>query len=200
LTLEEYLYEELPYLAKARVRLHLMSCSACRNRLESLRRFSRMLSAIPREEPPAGFLDDLVKSIDTWGVPTPAAVMDHEEQVPVARGPAIKVRWALGAIMFLVSSVLQWQYGDYLPRYLNGSYLSTLKGLQSLWESVRSGALWRSITQVVAAVRTDGISALRILGTTLPTQIAGVVVFGGIVTAVFISQLKASRRKGENRR
>ncbi len=198
MTLEAYLYEDLSYMAKARLRLHLMLCSACRRRLESLSQFSRMLSKIPREEPPAGFVDDLMKAVDGWGVPTPAAAADQEDQAPAVRGPALRVRWALGAVMFVVSTIFQWQYGDYLPRYLSGSYISTLKGLQSLWEFVRSGALWQNTAQVISAIRADEFSALEILRTALPTQVAGVIVFGGIVTAVFVSQLKASRRKGGN--
>jgi hypothetical protein len=72
--------------------------------------------------------------------------------------------------------------------------------LQTLWDFVRSGALWQSIRQIFAAIQTDGLSALGILGTTIPVQIAGVIVFGGIVTAVFVSQLKASRNRGEGHR
>ncbi len=196
MTLEAYLYEDLPFLRKTRVRVHLMLCAACRKRLAGLREFSKMLSEVPLEEPPGGFMDDLVKSIDTWGEPTPVAPALEDEQVPI-RGPSAKLRWALGAAMFVVSTILQWQYGDYLPQYLSGSYLSGLKSLGQVWEYISSGAFWRNTLLVIEAVRTDGLSALEILGTSIPTQIAGVIVFGGIVTAVFVSQLKASRNRRE---
>lgn len=196
MTLEAYLYEDLPYLPKTRVRVHLMFCPSCRERLADLRDFTAMLSEIPLEEPPAGFLEGLVKDVDNWGDPTPAAAEDEDEQESVHL-PSLRLRWALGALMFIVSSVVQWQYGEYLPGYLSGSYLTGIKGLGQVWDFIRTGAFWRNTLQVIEAVRTDGLSALEILGTSIPTQIAGVVVFGGIVTAVFISQLKASRTRRE---
>lgn len=195
--LEALIYEDLPVLKRLTVLAHLMVCAGCRKRLQDLRAFSEVLSKTDFEEPPADFVMDLVKSIDAWGVPTPAPSVEESDQTAPLHGPALRWRWALGAVMFLASSFLQWQYGDYLPQYLSSNYISTLKGLQGVWNYIWSGALWRSISEVVSAVRTDGLSALRILGTTIPSQIAGVVVFGGIVTAVFVSQLRALRRRGE---
>ena len=195
--LEAYMYGDLPGLKVLRVRLHLMFCATCRMRLQSLRRFSEALSSMPLEEPPPELLDGLVSSIDGWGAPTPAAPGEEDRSHEV-RGPELKLRWALGAVFFVISTVLQWQYGEYLPQYLSGSYIWTLKGLQSAWEFVVSGSLWDYFAEVVSAIRTDGFSALRILGRALPAQVAGVIVFGGIVTAVFISQLKGMRQKGEN--
>ena len=113
-TLEAYLYEDLPYLQNARVRVHLAFCKSCRKRLLDLRNFSAMLSQIPIEEPPDGFVDDILSSMERWGDPTPVAVADEEDQVPVC-GPSAKVRWALGTLLFVASSFVQWQYGDYLP-------------------------------------------------------------------------------------
>jgi len=199
-TLEAYIYGDLGALERLRVLAHFPVCPACRERLEGLRRFSEALSEMPLEEPPAGFASDLVRAIDTWGVPTPGAAEEEGEQTRPVRGTALRLRWVLGAFVFLVSSFVQWRYGDYLPRYLSGNYVFSLKGLQTLWDFVRSGALWQSIRQIFAAIQTDGLSALGILGTTIPVQIAGVIVFGGIVTAVFISQLKASRNRGEGHR
>lgn len=199
ITLEEYLYQDLSCLDRVRVRLHLAVCPMCRERLQGLRRFSRCLLEVPLEEPPREFMDDLVRAMDSWGVPTPAASGEDEQAVD-ARVPSLRVRWALGVFLFVVSTVLQWQYADQLPHYMSGSYLSNLKGLGSLWDSIVSGALWQNTVQVFAAIRTDGLSALEILGSTLPTQIAGVIVFGGIVTAVFISHIRASRRRGEGHR
>ena len=195
-TLEAYLYEDLPYLQNARVRVHLAFCKSCRKRLLDLRNFSAMLSQIPIEEPPDGFVDDILSSMERWGDPTPVAVADEEDQVPVC-GPSAKVRWALGTLLFVASSFVQWQYGDYLPGYLSSSYLTGLKGLGQMWEFFRSGAWWQTTVQVFQAVRTDGLGALEILGTSIPTQLAGVIVFGGIVTAVFVGQLRASRGKRE---
>jgi len=195
-TLEAYLYEDLPYLQKARVRIHLAFCKSCQKRLADLCNFTAMLSRIPIEEPPEGFLEDVLSSMDEWGDPTPAAVEDEEDQIPV-RGPSAKVRWALGTLLFVVSSLVQWQYGDYLPSYLSSSYLTGLRGLGEMWEFFRSGAWWQTTVQVFQAVQTDGLGALEILGTSIPTQIAGVIVFGGIVTAVFVSQYRASRGKRE---
>lgn len=194
--LESYLYEDLSYVQRTRVRVHLVLCKGCRKRLEDLRQFNAMLSEIPLEEPPAGFLDDVLSSLDNWGDPTPAAAEDEEDQIPV-RGPSLKVRWALGTLLFVVSSFVQWHYGEYLPSYLSSSYMSGLKGLGQMWEYFRSGAWWQATVQVFQAVRTDGLGALEILGTSIPTQIAGVIVFGGIVTAVFIGQFRASRRGKE---
>lgn len=198
-TLEAYVYEDLPYLQKARVRVHLALCKRCQKRLRALEHFSEMLSQIPREEPPVGFLDDILTSMDEWGDPTPVAAIEEDDQVPV-RGPSARVRWALGTVFFVVSSFIQWQYGEYFPSYLSGSYLTGLRGLGQVWEFFRSGG-WRQTTvHVFEAVRTDGLGALEILGTSLPTQIAGVLVFGGIVTAVFVSQYRASRGKREGHR
>lgn len=198
--LEALIYDDLPALKRLSVRAHLVLCADCRKRLERLRAFSEALSKVDFEEPPADFVLDLVKSVDSWGVPTPVPVVEEDSQSAPLHGAALRWRWALGAMMFAISGFLQWRYGDYLPGFLSGNYVSTLKGLQSLWDFVWSGALWQNITQVVAAIRTDGISALQILGNTLPSQVAGVVVFGGIVTAVFVSQLRASRRRGEGHR
>jgi len=195
-TLEAYLYEDLPLLATLRIRFHLAFCGDCRARLEVLRRFSEALSALPAEEPPDGFFERIVSSMDTWGVPTPAAIDDDQQEE--VRGPGLRLRWAFGAALFVASTILQWEYGDRLPEYLGGSYLWTLKGLRSAWEFVTSGALRSYLSELVAAIRTDGFSAFRILGRALPAQVAGVLVFGGIVTAVFISQLKGMRQKGEN--
>ena len=200
MVLEAFVYNDLPMLRRLWVRSHLLVCRACRHRIEDLRSFSNALSGTAFEEPPAGFAFDLVKAVDSWGVPTPAAAVDESDQAASVHGPALRWRWAAGALMFLASSFLQWKLGDYLPQYLSGSYLSGLKGLQSLWDSIVSGALWQSIVLVIAAIRTDGLSALEIMGATIPTQIAGVVVFGGIVTAVFVSQMRASRRRGEGHR
>ena len=198
ITLEAYLYEDLPPLMTLRVRFHLAFCADCRARLEGLRRFSQVLSALRPEEPPDGFLEGIVSSMDSWGVPTPAAI--EEDQKKEARGPGLRLRWALGAALFVASTILQWEYGDRLPEYLGGSYVWTLKGLRSAWEFIASGALWAYLSELIAAIRTDGFSAFRILGRALPAQVAGVLVFGGIVTAVFISQLKGMRQKGENRK
>lgn len=198
-TLEAYLYEDLPYLQWVRVRAHLAFCRACRKRLADLRDFTQMLSRIPNEEPPAGFLDDILKSMENWGDPTPAPVEEESDQVTL-RGPSMKVRWALGTALFIVSTVVQWQYGEYLPKYLSGSYVSALKELGQVWEFFRSGAWWQSTLQIVQAFRTDRLGALEILGTSIPTQVLGVIVFGGIVTTVFIGQLKASRGKREGHR
>ncbi len=196
ITLEAYLYEDLSYLKRVRVRVHLMFCRSCRERLEGLRNFTGMLSSIPVEEPPAGFCDDIIKSMENWGDPTPVAAYDEDEQEAV-RGSSMRVRWALGTAFFILSTILQWQYGDYLPGYLSNSYVVGLKGLGQVWEFFRSGQWWQSTMLIVQAIRTDRLSALQILGTAIPTQVAGVVVFGGIVTAVFVSQLKASRARRE---
>ncbi|MGE5579351.1 MAG: hypothetical protein ACM3WU_04825 [Bacillota bacterium] len=198
MTLEAYIYEDLSYMQKIKVRVHLAFCCSCRKRLLDLRSFNKMLAEIPNEELPSGFLDNVLQSMDEWGDPTPVAAEEEEDQVIV--GPDMKVRWALGTLMFLVSGLIQWKYADYLPGFLSSGYLTGLKGLAEFWQYVRSGAWWQSVLQVIAAVRTDGLGALEILGDSLPTQIAGVVVFGGIVTAVFISQLKASRGKREGHR
>lgn len=197
--LEAYLYQDLPYLQKARVRVHLALCKRCQKRLHDLEHFSETLSKIPPEEPPAGFLDDILTSMDEWGDPTPVPAAEEDDQVPV-HGPSVRVRWALGTVFFLVSSFIQWQYGEYLPRYLSGSYLTGLRGLGQVWEFFRSGGWWQTTVHVFEAVRTDGLGALEILGTSIPTQIAGVLVFGGIVTAVFVSQFRASRGKREGHR
>jgi len=194
-TLEAYLYEDLSYIQKTKVRIHLAFCGRCRKRLLDLKNFSNMLSQIPSEELPPGFVDSILQSMEEWGDPTPVPVCDEEDQVVLR--PGMKVRWALGTLLFLVSGLIQWHYADYLPWFLSSSYVTGLKGLAEIWQYIRSGAWWQSVQQVVAAVRTDGLGALEILGGSLPTQIAGVVVFGGIVTAVFFSQLKASRGKRE---
>ncbi len=199
ITLEMYLYEDLPSLQKTRVRAHLVFCPACRKRLAELRTFSTIISKAPYEEMPEGFVDDIVKSLDNWGDPTPVAAPCEEEDQVVARGPAVKVRWAMGFLMFAISAAVQWLYGDYLPGFLTNGYVTGLKGVKGLWEYVSSGQWWQGALQVVNAVRTDGLGALEILGTALPTQVAGVVVFGGIVTAIFVNQLRASRGKREGR-
>lgn len=199
-TLEALIFGDLPALRRVYAKAHLTLCAGCRKRLGDLRSFSEALAKMEFEEPPADFVRDLVRSIDSWGVPTPAPVVQESDQEALLHGAALGWRWALVTALLVVSSLLQWQNGDYLPQYLSGNYVSTLKSLGYFWDSVWSGALWQNIAQVMTAIRTDGLSALRILRTTLPSQILGVVVFGGIVTAVFVSQIRASRRGGDGRR
>jgi len=195
MTLEAFIYEDLSYIEKIKVRVHLAFCGACRKRLQDLKNFNKMLAEIPSEELPCGFIGSVLQSMEEWGDPTP--VPAHEEEDQVSLGPSIKLRRASRTLMFLISGFIQWQYADYLPKFLSVSYVTGLKGLAEFWQYVRSGAWWQSTLQVIEAVKTDGLGALEILGAALPTQIAGVVVFGGIVTAVFVSQLKASRGKRE---
>ena len=200
LQLESFISGDLSTIESVTVRVHTLLCPSCRKRLSDLRAFQSVLKDIPVLEPPEGFSDKLLAEVASWDFPPPEplvedvakAYLEEEGAEPEVKG--IRLRWSLATTAFFVMSFLQWRFSDILPPILQGKYLMSFAELDSLWNFLFSGAWLRSLKDVVAAIRVDGISSLRILGDTVPTQIVSVLVFGGIVTAVFINQLRSSRK------
>lgn len=201
--LEGYLYRTLSILEESVVRLHLCSCGRCRARLESMREFDCAIRAIPTEEPPLGFEDDLIRMVKSWDFdPDPPAAQagslsDEREAMPVSWG--YRVRWAVGSLVFLLGTFLQYRYGSLLHGAFGerANLFFSLQDLGSLLNHIVSGAWISSVKAIIAAVRTDGFASLEILRTALPSQALGVLVFGGITMVVFVSQHRASKGRGE---
>ncbi len=204
--LESLIYGDLSTLESVSVRFHTFLCPPCRKRLSDLRKFQSLLSEIPVAEPPDGFTEHLLQEVDSWQFPPPEPLMEDiagaylgEEDVQEPEVKGLRLRWALGTASFFVMSFLQWRFSDRLPPALQGRYLMSFADLDGLWDFIFSGAWLRSLRDIFTAIRADGISSLKILGDTVPTQIAGVLVFGGIVTAILITQLRSSRTGGDKR-
>lgn len=56
----DYLDRELPLLARAQVRLHLLMCSHCRRYVDQLASAVNLLKALPHEAPPTDVEEKLV--------------------------------------------------------------------------------------------------------------------------------------------
>lgn len=203
--LESLIYGDLSPFESLFMRIHVLSCPSCRERLEAFRALRSALSELPSTEPPDGFAERLLAQVDSWEFPPPKPMIEdvarayQGEDVSETEPEGLRIRWALGTASFFVLSFLHWRFSDSLPPILQGRYLMSFAELDGLWDFVLSGAWFRSLKSIITAIRVDGFQSIRILGGTVPTQIAGVLLFGGIVTAAFITQLRSSRSGGDKR-
>jgi hypothetical protein len=203
--LESLIYGDLYGFPSLFVRIHTSLCPICRKRLSAFCAFRSALSEIPSSEPPDGFAEALLARVRSWEFPPPKPGIEdlagayQGEDVPEIGLKGLRLRWALGMASCFALSFLQWRFSDSLPPILQGRYLMSFAELDGLWDFVFSGAWFRSLKSVITAIRVDGLASIKILGGTVPTQISGVLVFGGIVTAAFITQLRSSRSGGDKR-
>ncbi len=210
--LEEYFYGQLPPIKTKLLEYHMKRCSNCQERLDEIRRFHQVLSNIPLEEAPSELCSRIVESIRMSDAYMPLdAEPGHQAEADAVypkAGPgshrvfgipafSLKIRWAASAVLILVSVVFQWRFGGYFKPANQGSYILGWGDLKHFIELLQSGALVNTFKQVLTAFRTDGFSALEILGIALPTQVLSVVVFSGIAAVVFITHLWFSRSGGK---
>ncbi len=192
--LEAYLYKDLTFGAAFFMKLHLAGCKDCRKRLKCFRDFRDTLSSIPLSEPPEGYCERLLAVAGTWECPG-----GHKSFQPNRMFAPYRARlgWALGVVLFAATGLLQWRFGDSLPEPVKGHYFLSFGDAQALWSFVTSGAFLASLRDIVAAVKADGLSALVILGETILPRAAGVIVFGGVVSVMFVKSLRQPRSGGD---
>ncbi|HHX28868.1 MAG: anti-sigma factor family protein [Bacillota bacterium] len=200
--LESYFYGDLAPLEESLIRLHVGTCPKCRAKIEELRQFNAFLRLYPVEEPPMGFEDDLLRMVRSWDFgpdPVPSGTEEDLEEEKIEMSWGYKVRWAVASLVLALGSILQYKYGSFLPTAFGKgtNLLSSLQDMGALWRQIVSGAWWDGLVSVATALRTDGLASLEILQSALPSQIASVLVFGGITMVVFLNQRKASKDGGE---
>lgn len=195
LRLEGYCFGELSFLESVVVRTHLLFCRECRVRLSLMRDFGSALQRIPLEEPPEGFLDDLLATVRSWDFQPDPAPVPRVFQVG-AKGQ--RLRWAASCAVVAVFAALQYRFGS-LSLGLTGSpgIVSSLHDVGSLWEGLVSGASWSNLKAVVSAVRTDGLASLGILWSALPYHLLCVVIFGFTSLAALVCRRRTSNGRGD---
>jgi len=199
--LERYVYGDLPFWKSKFIAIHLKKCPDCRRRCLRLERFGRMLSRVPVEEPPAEFTAHLMSVVQSWDVGDQISAQLDTRGKTNNRAPlfSLKIRWALGVLVLAIGGLFQWEFGSYFSLAAYENRFLGWHDLRTLWDLFRSGTLERCLSQFFLAFKTDELSCLEILGKTLPMQVLSAIVFGGIVSAVFIKQLRALRSGGDKR-
>ncbi len=197
--LEEYFYGQLPPIRARLVKYHIERCPNCQERLDEIRRFHQVLSNIPLEEAPSELCSRIVESIQMSDVYMPLNPKAGHGWHRVFGVPAfsLRVRWAASTVLILISVLFQWQFGGYFRPVNQDNYILGWGDLKQFVDLLQSGALANTFKQVLTAFRTDGFSALEILGIALPTQVLSVVVFSGIAAVVFITHLWFFRSGGK---
>ena len=199
LDLERYHYNDLPLWESWRIKIHVNKCPGCRERLFRFQAFDRALSSIVPEEPPEEFSRRLVQLVESWEPLNPRLEGDRKVSARKLSGFSFKVKWAFSAVMIALGAVFQWRFADYLPVVSQQYHLLGWRDLKVMWDLVSSGVLSESLRLFYMALRIDGFTSLEILGSTLPAQLLSVIVFGGIVTVVFVMQIGLSRSGGYKR-
>ena len=193
LRLEGYCYGELSFLESLVIRAHLVFCRDCRVRLSLMKEFGSALQRIPMEEPPEGFLDDLLMTVRGWDFePDPPPI-------PVEHGMmGQKLRWGISSAILGVFAALQFKYGS-LSLGFPGTLgiLSSIHDVGTIWEGLWTGASWSNLKAVVGAVRADGLASLGILRSALPSDFLGVVIFGCTALAALLCRRKSSNSRGD---
>lgn len=197
--LEKLIYEDLPPIKKILVKRHVERCGDCKDRFARIKRFNEALSRMasvedPALEPPPELLAGIMGAIDNWS---------KEENDDPASDPymvwdlSLKLRLALSAFLMAVAGVFQWRLDGYFTGMALDSYFVNWHDLVTLFELFRSGFIWESVQKFFMALRTDGLSAIGILSTTLPIFSMSVILCGAVVTIVFIKGWRSARSGGD---
>lgn len=193
--LEDYFYNQLSPLRARLIRYHITKCSVCQERLESIRQFDQVFMNISFEEPPPGLCTRIIDSIQTS---TSDAGHTTVVKQPLLDAPvlSLKIRWAASAALIVLNTLLYWRFGNYFSRSGSNKYILGWNDLKMFFDLAKSGALRNVLTQIITALKTDGLFALEIIGSVLPNQFLSVIVFSGIATVVLLTQLWVSRSGG----
>ncbi len=194
--LEAYFYKEISFFRTLIIRIHLRTCQSCRHRLVQVEEFDALFSQLPRKNPPDGFLESLLSSVQSWE-PSQNQKKDIKPKslgIPTLR---TDIKWALSTAILGVAGILQWRFGELMPEIIRGDYVMSFADVQNLWGILASGEWLSNLRTIGDALRADGFTSLKIMSGAIPWLMTGVIMFGGLLVAGFAKKLQRPRSGGD---
>lgn len=177
--LESYFYKELSFFNRVYIRMHLLFCKRCKDRMEEIKKLDLALSLLNPIPPPWGFENMLLEMADSW------APLNKDS----GRKPHGNFR--LGAALCAASLALQFIFGD----MVSGGVM--IFDMGAAWNFMSSGVMKNMYQSVLIAMESDMLSAAKILIFAVPYEMASVILVGGSIMMVLLLKIRSVINGGD---
>jgi anti-sigma factor RsiW len=207
--IEQYCYGQLPVLKAVLVKSHIKRCSRCRDAVAEVERFDRIYLNVPIEEPPRELSSLVMQKIadvdyevnSDWEFSfdsSNATILGPvDEEVPSSRTRVFlpKLRWVATMFVIIAGIAFKQNFGGYLSLG-RGTYIMGWDDIGAFWGLVKSNVVWTTLKQISEALKVDAISTLRVLASSLPSEVFSLLLCSCIVVALCVRKVFSTRSGG----